>query len=507
LFYQFLLDQLTLKLFTRLFLIATSILLLNSCETEKEKSERIAKKYCSSCHIFPDPALLDKKTWRDGVLPEMAFRMGLDYSQLRKFSEDEMKEVLRALPSQQMVSNEEWDLIQQYYADNAPDSVQGPSGKPHQPLTQFEVSEVKLPDEFPQVTLLKYDSISKKLFVGTRSRMLYTLTPEFSIDKSIELHSPSSDIIIEKNGILLTCMGVMDPNDKYAGRLIRVKENEVWHDVLADSLKRPVHLQMADLNNDRQNDFIISAFGNYTGALLVFEKKNDSLVRHIIHRQAGTRKTVVKDFNGDGLNDMLTLISQGDEQIMLLINQGKFQFRPQLLLRFPPVYGSSYFEIVDFNKDGHYDILYTNGDNADYSQIIKPYHGVRLFQNDGKNQFSEAWFHPMPGASMAMAKDFDQDGDLDIAAISFFPNFSQHPEQGFIYLKNDNGKFTASSSPLGASGRWLVMETADIDHDNDEDILLGSMNFSLTVPDSLFKYWTSKNTSILIMKNKLNTLH
>ena len=41
----------------------------------------------------------------------------------------------------------------------------------------------------------------------------------------------------------------------------------------------------------------------------------------------------------------------------------------QELLRFQPVYGSSYFEFADFNKDGHKDILYTCGDNADFSPM------------------------------------------------------------------------------------------------------------------------------------------
>ena len=51
------------------------------------------------------------------------------------------------------------------------------------------------------------------------------------------------------------------------------------------------------------------------------------------------------------------------------------------------MYGSSYLELADMNNDGHLDILYTNGDNADYSYVLKKYHGLRIFINDGKNQF------------------------------------------------------------------------------------------------------------------------
>jgi hypothetical protein len=480
--------------------------ILSACETAEEKSERIAKKYCSSCHVFPDPSLLDKKTWKEGVLPEMAFRMGVDYGPLQNVAEDELPEVLKALPSQQMVSDEEWNLIQEYYAENAPDSIKALESEPLPAITQFTGLEHALAGtEYPQVTLLKYDSASKKLFVGIRSRMLHQLNSDFTTERSVELHSPPSDIIVGKNNLLLTCMGVMDPNDKFAGRLIEIKPDNEWHTVLADSLKRPVNVQMADLNNDKQADYTISTFGHYTGALLVFERSGDSLKRHVIYSLPGTRKTIIRDFNNDGLNDILALITQGDEQILLLINQGKFKFRPQLLLRFPPVYGSSYFDICDFNKDGNFDILYTNGDNADFSSVLKPYHGIRIFLNDGGNQFSEDWFYHMPGASQALARDFDKDGDLDIAAISFFPDFEHHPEQGFIYFENQSGKFSASSTPLAASGRWLVMEAADIDSDNDIDLLLGAMNFPTLVPPALFEQWNRKGTSILVMKNNFRS--
>jgi hypothetical protein len=35
-----------------------------------------------------------------------------------------------------------------------------------------------------------------------------------------------------------------------------------------------------------------------------------------------------------------------------------------------------------------------------------------------------------------MAKDFDHDGGLDIAAISYFPDFKNQPQEAFIYLEN-----------------------------------------------------------------------
>ena len=84
------------------------------------------------------------------------------------------------------------------------------------------------------------------------------------------------------------------------------------------------------------------------------------------------------------------------------------------------------------------------------------------------------WFYPIYGASKAVARDFDSDGDLDIAAISFYSDLEK-PEQGFIYLSNEaNFNFKAFSSPEAAYGKWLTMDAGDFDRDGDIDIVLGS---------------------------------
>src|SRR5690606_37076475 len=144
-----------------------------------------------------------------------------------------------------------------------------------------------------------------------------------------------------------------------------------------------------------------------------------NVTRHVLSELPGARKAVIRDFNGDARPDILALLTQGDERIVLYENNGGFNFSEKILFRLPAVYGSSYFEVHDFNDDGHFDILYSNGDNGDISRIQKPYHGIRVFENDGKGMFREAFFHPMPGASQVMAFDFDGDGDKDLAAISY----------------------------------------------------------------------------------------
>jgi hypothetical protein len=477
--------------------------LLFSCESQVEKEHRLAHTYCSSCHLFPEPALLDKGTWEADVLPQMALRMGVDLSLLSDVPHEDLDEVMKTIPDKPMVTEEEWRLISQYFIKNAPDQIET------RPLTdlpeqsQFDVLPHSLRgNQF--ITLVKFDSAYNKLFVGNRFARLYALDENLTVSDSFQLDSPPSDMMFQRDTPLVLTMGIMDPNDQTVGNLSRLSISGRNGQVLLDSLKRPVHIAMDDLDHNGETDYVISCFGNYTGYLLAIEKKGDQLLKHIVHNLPGTRKVEIKDFNNDGLNDIIALITQGDEQLTVFINEGNFKFTPQRLLRFSPVYGSSYFEIADMNSDGHTDIIYTNGDNADYSMILKPYHGIRIFLNDGKDQYNESWFHPMHGASKTVVRDFDQDDDMDIAAISFFPDFQDHPEQSFLYFNNENGKLQPQITPLGSAARWLIMEAADIDRDQDDDLVLGALNFPGDVPQSLIQKWKKNSTALLIFRNQKN---
>jgi hypothetical protein len=297
----------------------------------------------------------------------------------------------------------------------------------------------------------------------------------------------------------------MDPSDDYAGQLLVKTSSENILTPVLSQLPRPVHVSMADLNMDGKKDWIISGFGNQTGWLSWYEKgPANQLTEHSLKPVPGTLKTVVHDFNKDGLPDIMALQAQGDEQITIFYNKGQGKFEEKNVLRFPPVQGSSYFELADFNKDGALDILYTNGDNADFSAVLKSYHGVRIFMNDGKNNFTEKWFYPMYGASKAIARDFDKDGDLDIAAISFFPDFQSLPEEGFLYFENQgNFQFITHTTHFSGLGRWLAMDAGDVDQDGDLDIILGSFAFPHPMaPERMIKTW-KQGPPFIVLQNEV----
>jgi hypothetical protein len=150
-------------------------------------------------------------------------------------------------------------------------------------------------------------------------------------------------------------------------------------------------------------------------------------------------------------------------------------------------------------------LLAANGDNGDFALPLKNYHGIRLYLNDGKNHFTETFFYPMHGVYKALARDFDGDGDLDIAAIAFYPDFEQPRPESFVYLENKGAmKFDAFTCDESNAGRWLVMDAGDLDGDGDVDLVLGSFvrgPTTLPVPQALRDKWRAEGAAALWLEN------
>src|SRR5687767_8885634 len=130
----------------------------------RSAGEKLARTYCAACHAFPEPQLLDKKSWESGVLPQMATRLGVNKTLFDEVSRNPHMMVLN-----EAVTEEEWEKIVRYYLDLAPDSLPYQS-LPVEPLVDPDFFKTgPLVPRIPSsaiITLLKADSTHERIFVG-----------------------------------------------------------------------------------------------------------------------------------------------------------------------------------------------------------------------------------------------------------------------------------------------------------------------------------------------------
>jgi hypothetical protein len=474
-----------------------------SCKRDVKEGEQLAKQYCQSCHMLPSPALLPQNVWKYSTLPYMGIMLGVSHEidQLEKPLSDYA--IMR--PASQMIPDDDWEKIKEYYLTEAPKELAAadyPALPEENALFAIEdLSVAKANPTIPNFTAVRIDPIKHQIIAGDQSnRVIWVLDAAGKPKQQLENQDALTYIEAWKGQYLFTFIGTTTQANPDVNGSIKTYTSGA-PSTLIKSLNRPIELKARDLDGDGQEELISSEFGFMQGGMSVWKKIGTSWTKKVLNPQTGATHVDVRDFNGDGRLDIVALFAQGDERIMLYTNKGGLNFEETRLLRFPSIYGTSSFDMGDVDGDGDLDIVCTAGDNADFSTILKPYHGVYVYMNQGKMTFKQQAFYPQNGATKVMVADLDQDGDQDMLSIALFPDVAKRPAEGLIYFKNSGKGFNQMTIPVNHLGRWSVMDIADIEGDGDLDVVLGSHAVAKFPAGGFDPAWKTAK-GILILRNK-----
>lgn len=392
------------------------------------------------------------------------------------------------------MNDKTWRVIEDYYVQNSPSTIdlRTESNLPLQ--NKFEEITRESICQLPAITALQIEA-DGAVFCACNNTLLQLNTAEFTADTLLASRSIFTQIKRKSpNNFYLLNAGKLGPHNEPLGSLNFFNSTTNRETVLKDSLYRPVYL------NEYDNQLLISQYGNDVGKLSTFDEKNK--VSQAIMNLPGSYRTFVVDLNKDGQTEILGQFSQAKEGVYSFTEKSNGIYGAIQLLSFPSVFGFSDLDTADINGDGFLDLVITNGDNADFSNIPKNFHGLRIYLNDQQGNFTESYFYPIYGATQVRCLDVEGDGKTDILVASFFPNYI---EESLLLFSNQSDialQFEPSKFANAGKGRWMVMQDGDIDQDGDLDVVVGSFISGPThLKGSILDKWLKESVDLLILRN------
>lgn len=456
----------------------------------------LVNQYCGSCHAVPRPDVLAKRHWPAvvrtmvGIMQERTGRA--------RITEQQMK-----------------DIVAFYYGSSPHELPMLPYLEEAPSTRRFIPRDIGTLSQLPFVTnvnaakvtkgataeLLVCDGEAKKVLLLTEVRGKWREQPLLDVD--VPVRTQVLDIDGDDDfDVLVADLGQFSPLDALVGRLLLFRQGpeiKFTQELLLDKLGRVSDARAVDLDADGDLDIAVAVFGGGDVGE-VFWLENDGIGfapgkfrKHVLLQLAGAISVSPADLNGDGKMDLAVLIAQEHEMIAAFVNLGGGAFERGAIARAPhPMYGSTSMSIVDLDKDGDVDVLFTNGDAFDVQTDPKPYHGVQWLENKGQLRFE---FHDIGrfyGAATALAGDMDGDGDLDVVAGSWVNYWNDSRRHALVWYENDGRQaFTPhgiASRPAGVASLQLI----DVNGDGALDIIAGAIRMDLLLAKAGASYKASR---------------
>jgi hypothetical protein len=232
-------------------------------------------------------------------------------------------------------------------------------------------------------------------------------------------------------------------------------------------------ISFADIDNDDDQDLLLTGndpSNNPVTKLYTNDGTgNFSEVAGTPFFEASYSASAFADVDGD--NDMDLLLTGSNSRLAkLYTNDGMGNFTEVLYTPFEGVYKGR-IKFVDVDGDNDLDLFIIGRDDSNHGTAI-------LYTNDGTGDYTEVTGTPFTGVgegSMDFA-DIDGDNDMDLLITGSLNNGSPSTE---LYTNDGSGNFyLVNDAPFEPLGHGTSIAFADIDNDNDQDVLLTGNNSS-----------------------------
>lgn len=240
---------------------------------------------------------------------------------------------------------------------------------------------------------------------------------------------------------------------------------------------------VGDLNNDGKSDiFFGGAQGKQAAVYLqngsgFIRKSFSSIVSDSIYEDASA---VIADLNNDRQNDLL--VASGSGQFAADLVHRLYLGNTLLKTSFPDTkaMNASVIKTIDFDKDGDLDVFIGNNSKSNSFGRMP---NCNLFANN-KGVFTSVQSKIFEGIGMvtdAIVTDFNKDGNQDLIVVGEW----MKPK----FFANTKGVFKEVTNTLlfgNQNGLWQSIAEFDIDHDGDQDYIIGNwgMNSKFKASDT-----------------------
>ncbi len=372
------------------------------------------RKFCAHCHAFPDPQSFPRDAWKSEVT--QGFRL----------FEDSPTEGLVVPPQEPTVA---------WFVSRAPERLDLNVEPASPEFDRFQLIDQWAGDvkDAVAVSCLRFDPERQQLWAcDMRTGMIFSAKRGEALTlaaRPLEIVHPCRVTPTDLDGdgnqeILVSELGSFLPFDHQRGAVWSLSPNNNWAATpIQTSISRVTEVQPADFDADGDIDLVVAEFGwRRTGRIVTLWKESDGQwLERLLDKRHGAIDVAIVDLNSDGRQDIVALLSQEFEAVVGYLNKGDGTFETVSLYEAgDPSFGSSGMQVLDFDGDGDYDILHTNGDSSD-DGYLKPFHGIRWLENNGDLTFQVHQMATMQGVHRAVAGDLDLDGDLDVVAVSLIP--------------------------------------------------------------------------------------